>query len=66
MKMPICWKCYCIQTRDEKHGEITAKIPVGCNKLSHQQWVAWVRQHDDGRWGKWLSYVEERYGFLEA
>ena len=29
---------------------------------SHQQWVEWVRQHDNGRWADWLGYVGERYG----
>lgn len=32
--------------------------------FSHQQWVAWVRAHDDdGQWTNWLSYVESRYGY---
>jgi len=32
--------------------------------FTHQQWVAWVRQHDlDGRWADWLAYVSERYGY---
>ena len=32
--------------------------------FTHQQWVAWVRQHDlDGRWAGWLAYVSERYGY---
>jgi hypothetical protein len=32
--------------------------------FTHQQWVDWVRQHDqDGRWEDWLEYVGERYGY---
>ena len=30
--------------------------------FTHQQWVSWVREHDAGRWGNWLNYVETRYG----
>jgi hypothetical protein len=30
--------------------------------FSHQQWVAWVRQHHDGFLADWLTYVGERYG----
>lgn len=31
---------------------------------THQQWVAWVRQHDvAGRWQDWLEYVATRYGY---
>lgn len=30
---------------------------------THQQWVAWVREHDvEGQWGDWLLYVRDRYG----
>ena len=32
--------------------------------FTHQQWVEWVRQHDDDRqWTCWLRYVRERYGY---
>ena len=32
--------------------------------FSHQQWVTWVAQHGNPeRWGNWLTYVTERYGF---
>jgi hypothetical protein len=32
--------------------------------FTHQQWVRWVRDHDDpGRWRRWLNYVHERYGY---
>lgn len=32
--------------------------------FTHQQWVAWVRQHNHGhRWTAWLDYVAERYGY---
>jgi hypothetical protein len=31
--------------------------------FSHQQWVAWVRAHDDGKWADWLDYVGSRYGY---
>jgi len=35
--------------------------------FTHQQWVAWVRAHDQGgQWRDWLSYVEARYGYGEA
>ena len=30
-------------------------------KFTHQQWVGWVRDNNDGRWSDWLSYVTERY-----
>ncbi len=34
--------------------------------FAHQQWVAWVRDHDrDGTWRAWLGYVRERYGLGE-
>ena len=30
--------------------------------FTHQQWVAWVREHDsDGKWSDWLGYVRSRY-----
>ena len=29
--------------------------------FTHQQWVGWVRDHNDGRWSEWLSYVTQRY-----
>ena len=30
--------------------------------FTHQEWVAWVREHDeDGEWSDWLSYVRSRY-----
>ena len=33
--------------------------------FTHQQWVSWVHAHGEaGQWAGWLSYVEERYGFL--
>jgi hypothetical protein len=31
--------------------------------FNHQQWVAWVRAHDDGKWADWLDYVGSRYGY---
>lgn len=31
---------------------------------SHQQWVAWVRAYDDGRWADWLGYAGSRYGYI--
>jgi len=31
--------------------------------FTHQQWVSWVREHGNGRWGDWLNYVEGRYGY---
>jgi len=32
--------------------------------FTHQQWVGWVRDHDQGgRWKDWLRYVGERYGY---
>ena len=35
--------------------------------FTHQQWVAWVRAHDQGgQWRDWLSYVEARYDYGEA
>ena len=34
--------------------------------FTHQQWVAWVREHDDAdQWGDWLLYVRDRYGLGE-
>ena len=34
--------------------------------FTHQQWVAWVREHDDaGQWEDWLLYVRSRYGLGE-
>ncbi len=34
--------------------------------FTHQQWVAWVREHDTaGRWSDWLHYVRSRYGLGE-
>ena len=29
--------------------------------FTHQEWVDWVRDNGDSRWGDWLSYVTERY-----
>jgi len=32
--------------------------------FTHQQWVAWVRNHSTREnWSDWLAYAEERYGF---
>ncbi len=32
--------------------------------FTHQQWVGWVRDHDQGGlWKDWLRYVGERYGY---
>ncbi|MFB0524003.1 MAG: hypothetical protein ACETVZ_00560 [Phycisphaerae bacterium] len=32
--------------------------------FTHQQWVDWVRKNDNqGRWEKWLEYIEQRYGY---
>lgn len=32
--------------------------------FAHQEWVAWVRQHDsDARWESWVSWVAARYGY---
>ncbi len=40
---------------------------AGFASFTHQQWVAWVRQHDrEGRWADWLVYVSERYGYGES
>ncbi len=37
---------------------------AGFAVFGHQQWVAWVRAHDDdGRWTDWLGYVQSRYGY---
>jgi len=31
---------------------------------THQEWVSWVRAHDDAEeWTDWLAYVEVRYGY---
>ena len=31
--------------------------------FTHQQWVAWVQEHDTGsHWSDWLRYVRSRYG----
>lgn len=31
---------------------------------THQDWVSWVREHDDaGEWADWLTYVETRYEY---
>ena len=30
----------------------------------HQDWVAWVKQHDESKqWQDWLEWVSGRYGF---
>ena len=29
---------------------------------THQSWVAWVRQHQTGKWDHWLAWIEARYG----
>jgi len=32
--------------------------------FEHQQWVRWVRDHDEeGNWSDWLRYVEDRYQY---
>jgi len=32
--------------------------------FTHQEWVSWIRQHDDaGEWQDWLIYIEGRYGY---
>jgi hypothetical protein len=31
--------------------------------FTHQSWVQWVREHDDGTWSDWLEYIGERYGY---
>ena len=34
--------------------------------FTHQQWVAWVSEHDRAdQWKDWLQYVESRYGLGE-
>lgn len=33
---------------------------------THQAWVDWVRQHQVGRWGDWLEWIEARYGYGPA
>ncbi len=34
--------------------------------FTHQQWVAWVREHDStAQWEDWLCYVRTRYGLGE-
>ena len=34
--------------------------------FNHQQWVDWVRGHDDNaQWRDWLSYMESRYAYGE-
>ena len=31
--------------------------------FTHQEWVAWVKEHDaEGTWRDWLDYVSSRYG----
>jgi hypothetical protein len=31
---------------------------------THQEWVSWVRDHDDAReWVNWLAYIEARYEY---
>jgi len=30
--------------------------------FSHQQWYAYVREHDTGQWTDWLAWIGERYG----
>ena len=31
--------------------------------FTHQQWIAWVREHNTcGQWSDWLLYVQSRYG----
>jgi hypothetical protein len=30
--------------------------------FTHQQWVAWVRVHDDGAGAEWRSWIRTRYG----
>jgi hypothetical protein len=32
--------------------------------VTHQQWVAWVRAHDDGAWAEWQSWIGTRYGLI--
>ena len=32
--------------------------------FSHQQWVAWVREHGGREWSDWLRYVQSRYESL--
>lgn len=32
--------------------------------FSHQQWVAWVREHGGRAWSDWLRYVQSRYEYL--
>jgi len=37
---------------------------AGFAVVTHQQWIAWVRDHDlNGQWTNWLRYVESRYGY---
>jgi len=34
--------------------------------FTHQAWVAWVRDHDNGgEWQDWLCYIQSRYGYEE-
>ena len=34
--------------------------------FTHQQWVRWVREHDDkGLWNDWQLYIQSRYGLGE-
>jgi hypothetical protein len=37
---------------------------AGFGTFTHQQWVEWVRRHDnDGCWRQWLAYIGNRYGY---
>jgi hypothetical protein len=46
-----------------KWGDLFSGM-AGFSVFSHQQWVAWVREHDgDAEWAGWLEYVEARYGY---
>jgi len=34
---------------------------------THQAWLTWVKAHDvRGKWGEWASWIENRYGYVEA
>jgi hypothetical protein len=49
---------------DVRHWGELFRGRAGFRVVTHQQWVAWVRAHDDdGHWADWLSYVESRYGY---
>lgn len=42
-------------------GDLFPNGKAGFAVFTHQEWVAWVREHGGAKWADWLDYVTARY-----